>query len=231
MYTRYAKAPACYAQKYVEEMKEDLSLDIDDRAAKKLHEERYRYFEILNICVDMSMYLLVLSLRATSKIDKRAHLHVNDGLVGYGRAAMQEMLVIRLRELFQAEKDEPERFRFHGFHQALRELSGAVYPMPNIETNNAIARIIRRRNFYSAHHGDGKKEHSFTKNRLHTLDLLTAVTYIAKVEENLYGGKTFDPFERLLNDELADELQVLCGVYEINSNRTRLRYLKLYRGA
>lgn len=212
MYSRYGKAPARIAANYIRK----LVPDVDDRTAKRLYGERIRLFEILDVCLDVSTYLLVLSLRATSKIDQRAHLHVDEDLVGYGRAAMQEMLVIRVREFFQAIKDEPDKFRLHGFHQTLHEMGIQHYPMPNLETNNAIARIIRRRNFYSAKRSTDKKESSLEKNRLYTLDLITAMSYMAKVEENLHGGKAFDPFERLLNDELeADRPLVLCSVYEV----------------
>jgi hypothetical protein len=44
------------------------------------------------------------------------------------------------------------------------------------------------------------------------------MSYIAKVEENLYRtneSKTLNPFEVLLNDEVGDRNQVLCGVYEV----------------
>lgn len=211
MYARFGKASAWEAQKYAELFISGL----DPRAARKLYSERIRLFEILEVSLDMGIYLLVLSLRATSKIDRRAHLHVEDNLVGYGRVAMQEMLVIRLRDLFQAEKDNPEKFKFHGFHQTLYDL-GKPYPRPNLETNNAIARIIKRRNFYFAKYSTNTKESSLERNRLRSLDLITALSYISKVEENLHGLKDFDPFERLLNDELeVDSALVLCCVYEV----------------
>ena len=211
MYSRYGKTSARHAQKYAELFISGL----DAKTARRLYDERIRLFEILDVSLDLGIYLLVLSLRATSKIDQRAHLHVEQDLVGYGRAAMQEMLVIRLRELFHAVKDKPEEFRFNGFHQTLCKL-GKPYPKPNLETNNAIARIIKRRNFYSAHHHDGKKEYSYEKNRLRSLDLITALSYISKVEESRHGLKDFDPFERLLNEELGvDSILALCGVYEV----------------
>lgn len=212
MYSRYGKIPSRIAVNYIKQ----LAPDVNDEVAQHLYDERIRLFEILDICLDMSTYLLVLSLRATSKIDQRAHLHIDEDLVGYGRAAMQEMLVIRVREFFQAEKDEPTKFKFNEFHQTLREMGIAAYPMPNLETNNAIARIIKRRRFYSSKRSKDKKESSLAKNRLHTLDLIIAMSYIAKVEENLHSGKAFNPFERLLNDELeADGPLTLCNVYEV----------------
>lgn len=214
MYTKYTKPPARtrIAENYIKE----LIPGVDDGTARVLYEERIRLFEILDVCLDMSTYLLVLSLRATSKIDQRGHLHVNDHPIGYSRAAMQEMLVIRVRDFFQVKKDKPDEFRFQGFHQVLYEMGLVNYPMPNLETNNAIARIIKRRNFYSSKRSTDKNESSLEKNRIHALDLITAVSYMSKVEEHLHKGKAFDPFERLLNDELgADRPLVLRDVYEV----------------
>lgn len=192
----------------------DFIPDVDDRMAVRLYDERILLLEILDVSIDMCYYLLVLSLRATKKIDEHLILAGNDSLLGYSRAAMQEMLVIRIRELFSAKKDDLEGFELHGFHKTLLEL-GVWYPMPNIKTNNIIARIIHRRRFYSAHHKDGKKDYSFTQNRLRAHDLITAMLYFSKVEESLRKTKDFDPFEILLNDELGrDGPLVWDGVYE-----------------
>lgn len=91
------------------------------------------------------------------QIDRRAHIHIGDSLVGYGSEAMQEMLVIRFKDLVHAKMDNLDEFKFHGFHQLLYEL-GREYVRPSLNVNNAIARIINRRDCYSAHHGDGKGE-------------------------------------------------------------------------
>ncbi len=60
-----------------------------------------------------------------------------------------------------------------------------------------------------------ERESIHTKRIAFALDLITAVLYIGKIEGNFHGSKNFDPFERLLNDELdVDRPLVLCNVYE-----------------
>lgn len=75
-----------------------------------------------------------------------------------------------------------------------------------------------------------KGKHSFERNRLLSIDLVTAVAYIAKVESSLYGGEIFNPFERLLNDELdVDRPMVLCSVYEtVTGENTKPLFLMRY---
>jgi len=235
MYTFYFKAPPKISKNWIR----DLSPVVDDDVAMLLYSERIRFLEIFVTSMDLCCYLLVLSLRNTTKIDSRSHLSLGDSLMTYSREAMREMLVIRLRDLFDAKKNKPDEFHFHGFHKTLKDMKIHKYLLPTLEVNNSAASIIKRRNFYSSKHTTDEKGYSFKRERFKIDDLVRVMLYISKVESALHGNREYDVFERLLNDELeADrplvwdytyEILTGLGAYELNGDHVNTPEFDVYK--
>ncbi len=191
---------------------------VDDAMALRIYDERGRFVEIITESIDRCCFIIVMSLKSTKRLDHR-YVAFSDSLLNHGLEAMREMVVIRIRDLFSAETNNLDKFKFHGFHDIVKSL-GIEYPMPNMETNNSIARIIKRRQFYSAKRTHDNSNYSESKNRLHAYDLLIALSYISKVEESLRQLQDFDPFEILLNDTLDRDGPLFWNsVYETVTGR------------